>query len=118
MLMFLLLFCFRYLKPDIEKKSKHKTSVMKRTLNPEFNEVRPPQLLPSAERQRAPPSHSSAVNKLAPFTSAVKVSFISGPARRRRRWRMNLLHVVFLSEEITRVSPTSADERPTALLWH
>lgn len=34
-------FCFvRYLKPDIEKKSKHKTAVMKRTLNPEFNEVR------------------------------------------------------------------------------
>uniref|UniRef100_A0A3Q3C2C0 Double C2-like domains, alpha n=2 Tax=Haplochromis burtoni TaxID=8153 RepID=A0A3Q3C2C0_HAPBU len=27
-----------YLKPDIEKKSKHKTAVMKRTLNPEFNE--------------------------------------------------------------------------------
>lgn len=29
----------RYLKPDIEKKSKHKTTVMKKTLNPEFNEV-------------------------------------------------------------------------------
>ncbi|XP_038151155.1 double C2-like domain-containing protein alpha isoform X2 [Cyprinodon tularosa] len=27
-----------YLKPDIEKKSKHKTAVMKKTLNPEFNE--------------------------------------------------------------------------------
>ncbi|XP_030064581.1 double C2-like domain-containing protein alpha [Microcaecilia unicolor] len=27
-----------YLKPDIEKKSKHKTSVKKKTLNPEFNE--------------------------------------------------------------------------------
>ncbi|XP_019721972.1 double C2-like domain-containing protein alpha [Hippocampus comes] len=27
-----------YLKPDIHKKSKHKTAVMKRTLNPEFNE--------------------------------------------------------------------------------
>uniref|UniRef100_A0A8C2WC53 Double C2-like domains, alpha n=1 Tax=Cyclopterus lumpus TaxID=8103 RepID=A0A8C2WC53_CYCLU len=27
-----------YLKPDIQKKSKHKTSVMKKTLNPEFNE--------------------------------------------------------------------------------
>ncbi|XP_074551981.1 double C2-like domain-containing protein alpha [Halichoeres trimaculatus] len=27
-----------YLKPDIEKKSKHKTTVMKKTLNPEFNE--------------------------------------------------------------------------------
>eukprot|EP00064_Thunnus_orientalis_P015093 superscaffoldBa00002736_g15142 len=28
----------RYLKPDIQKKSKHKTTVMKKTLNPEFNE--------------------------------------------------------------------------------
>ncbi|XP_043943869.1 double C2-like domain-containing protein alpha isoform X2 [Protopterus annectens] len=27
-----------YLKPDLEKKSKHKTSVKKKTLNPEFNE--------------------------------------------------------------------------------
>ncbi|KAJ1125444.1 hypothetical protein NDU88_003876 [Pleurodeles waltl] len=27
-----------YLKPDVEKKSKHKTSVKKKTLNPEFNE--------------------------------------------------------------------------------
>ncbi|XP_056144521.1 double C2-like domain-containing protein alpha [Lampris incognitus] len=27
-----------YLKPDIEKKSKHKTAVIKKTLNPEFNE--------------------------------------------------------------------------------
>ncbi|XP_058510055.1 double C2-like domain-containing protein alpha [Solea solea] len=27
-----------YLKPDVQKKSKHKTSVMKKTLNPEFNE--------------------------------------------------------------------------------
>uniref|UniRef100_A0A8C4DP05 C2 domain-containing protein n=1 Tax=Dicentrarchus labrax TaxID=13489 RepID=A0A8C4DP05_DICLA len=27
-----------YLKPDIQKKSKHKTTVMKKTLNPEFNE--------------------------------------------------------------------------------
>ncbi|XP_077386201.1 double C2-like domain-containing protein alpha isoform X1 [Festucalex cinctus] len=27
-----------YLKPDIHKKSKHKTAVMKKTLNPEFNE--------------------------------------------------------------------------------
>ncbi|XP_074158325.1 double C2-like domain-containing protein alpha isoform X2 [Sminthopsis crassicaudata] len=27
-----------YLRPDIEKKSKHKTSVKKKTLNPEFNE--------------------------------------------------------------------------------
>lgn len=30
----------RYLKPDILKTSKHKTAVMKKTLNPEFNEVR------------------------------------------------------------------------------
>ncbi|CAI9607506.1 unnamed protein product [Staurois parvus] len=27
-----------YLKPDVEKKSKHKTAVKKKTLNPEFNE--------------------------------------------------------------------------------
>ncbi|XP_056871114.1 double C2-like domain-containing protein alpha [Takifugu flavidus] len=27
-----------YLKPDIQKKSKHKTAVVKKTLNPEFNE--------------------------------------------------------------------------------
>ncbi|XP_061567488.1 double C2-like domain-containing protein alpha [Cololabis saira] len=27
-----------YLKPDLQKKSKHKTAVMKKTLNPEFNE--------------------------------------------------------------------------------
>ncbi|XP_031417026.1 double C2-like domain-containing protein alpha [Clupea harengus] len=27
-----------YLKPDVEKKSKHKTAVIKKTLNPEFNE--------------------------------------------------------------------------------
>ncbi|XP_028268148.1 double C2-like domain-containing protein alpha [Parambassis ranga] len=27
-----------YLKPDIQKKSKHKTAVMRKTLNPEFNE--------------------------------------------------------------------------------
>lgn len=31
----------RYLKPDVQKKSKHKTAVVKKTLNPEFNEVRP-----------------------------------------------------------------------------
>ena len=33
--------CFhcRYLKPDEDKKSKHKTAVKKKTLNPEFNEV-------------------------------------------------------------------------------
>ncbi|NWR73301.1 DOC2B protein, partial [Centropus unirufus] len=29
-----------YLKPDEDKKSKHKTAVKKKTLNPEFNEVR------------------------------------------------------------------------------
>ncbi|XP_041092555.1 double C2-like domain-containing protein beta [Polyodon spathula] len=28
-----------YLKPDVDKKSKHKTAVKKKTLNPEFNEV-------------------------------------------------------------------------------
>ncbi|XP_067419938.1 double C2-like domain-containing protein alpha isoform X2 [Emydura macquarii macquarii] len=28
-----------YLRPDVEKKSKHKTSVKKKTLNPEYNEV-------------------------------------------------------------------------------
>lgn len=33
------LYC-RYLKPDVDKKSKHKTAVKKKTLNPEFNEVR------------------------------------------------------------------------------
>ncbi|XP_056157633.1 double C2-like domain-containing protein beta, partial [Lampris incognitus] len=27
-----------YLKPDLQKKSKHKTAVIKKTLNPEFNE--------------------------------------------------------------------------------
>ncbi|GAA6076271.1 double C2-like domain-containing protein alpha [Tachysurus ichikawai] len=27
-----------YLKPDVQKKSKHKTAVIKKTLNPEFNE--------------------------------------------------------------------------------
>ena len=31
--------CLRYLKPDVHKKSKHKTAVIKKTLNPEFNEV-------------------------------------------------------------------------------
>nr|XP_019968162.1 PREDICTED: double C2-like domain-containing protein beta [Paralichthys olivaceus] len=30
--------CLRYLKPDVHKKSKHKTAVIKKTLNPEFNE--------------------------------------------------------------------------------
>lgn len=29
----------RYLRPDVDKKSKHKTCVKKKTLNPEFNEV-------------------------------------------------------------------------------
>ncbi len=33
------LLCCRYLKPDENKKSKHKTAVKKKTLNPEFNEV-------------------------------------------------------------------------------
>lgn len=28
-----------YLRPDVDKKSKHKTCVKKKTLNPEFNEV-------------------------------------------------------------------------------
>lgn len=32
----------RYLKPDENKKSKHKTAVKKKTLNPEFNEVTNP----------------------------------------------------------------------------
>ncbi|XP_055360226.1 double C2-like domain-containing protein alpha isoform X4 [Betta splendens] len=31
-----------YLKPDVHKKSKHKTAVIKKTLNPEFNESWPP----------------------------------------------------------------------------
>lgn len=34
------LLSFRYLKPDENKKSKHKTAVKKKTLNPEFNEVK------------------------------------------------------------------------------
>ena len=34
------LLCCRYLKPDENKKSKHKTAVKKKTLNPEFNEVK------------------------------------------------------------------------------
>lgn len=59
----------RYLKPDIEKKSKHKTAVMKRTLNPEFNEVRSPQLLPSAERQ------------LCPHTAVLLTSSLHSPQR-------------------------------------
>lgn len=29
----------RYLRPDVDKKSKHKTCVKKKTLNPEFHEV-------------------------------------------------------------------------------
>lgn len=33
------LLSYRYLKPDENKKSKHKTAVKKKTLNPEFNEV-------------------------------------------------------------------------------
>lgn len=33
------LYLGRYLKPDVEKKSKHKTTVKKKTLNPEYNEV-------------------------------------------------------------------------------
>ena len=32
--------CFRYLKPDRDKKSKFKTAVKKKTLNPEYHEVR------------------------------------------------------------------------------
>lgn len=40
MLLLLLFVFFRYLKPDSEKKSKHKTAVIKKTLNPEFNQVR------------------------------------------------------------------------------
>ena len=32
--------CCRYLKPDNSKKSKRKTHTLKKTLNPEFNEVR------------------------------------------------------------------------------
>lgn len=31
---------FSYLKPDVHKKSKRRTSVKKKTLNPEYNEVR------------------------------------------------------------------------------
>ena len=31
--------CCRYLKPDKQKKSKYKTKVKPKTLNPEFNEV-------------------------------------------------------------------------------
>ena len=30
---------FSYLKPDVHKKSKKRTSVKKKTLNPEYNEV-------------------------------------------------------------------------------
>lgn len=40
----------RYLKPDVQKKSKHETAVVKKTLNPESNEVRP-----AAEVQIADP---------------------------------------------------------------
>ena len=32
-------FVFSYLKPDVHKKSKKRTSVKKKTLNPEYNEV-------------------------------------------------------------------------------
>lgn len=45
----------RYLKPDENKKSKHKTAVKKKTLNPEFNEVINPQ-----------PHHSQAAVPLQP----------------------------------------------------
>lgn len=31
-----------WLKPDMGKKAKHKTQIKKKTLNPEFNEVRRP----------------------------------------------------------------------------
>lgn len=37
---------FRYLKPDENKKSKHKTAVKKKTLNPEFNEVKSTTMAP------------------------------------------------------------------------
>ena len=35
-----------WLKPDMGKKAKHKTQIKKKTLNPEFNEVRLPHFLP------------------------------------------------------------------------
>ena len=33
-------YLFSYLKPDLNKKSKRRTSVKRKTLNPEYNEVR------------------------------------------------------------------------------
>lgn len=41
----LLSLCISVLQPDMGKKSKYKTSVKKKTLNPEFNEVSKPHLL-------------------------------------------------------------------------
>ncbi|NXF30742.1 DOC2B protein, partial [Nyctibius bracteatus] len=44
-----------YLKPDEDKKSKHKTAVKKKTLNPEFNEVGFQQLWLSPGTELTPP---------------------------------------------------------------
>lgn len=55
----------RYLKPDENKKSKHKTAVKKKTLNPEFNEVTNPQ-----------PGHRKAAAS-APFTRYLLLGWLA-----------------------------------------
>ncbi|NXG42936.1 DOC2B protein, partial [Psilopogon haemacephalus] len=51
-----------YLKPDEDKKSKHKTAVKKKTLNPEFNEV----TLPGDPAPPGTPWHPLPVSALTP----------------------------------------------------
>lgn len=55
-----------WLKPDMGKKAKHKTQIKKKTLNPEFNEVRLPRFVNIScvrERKRLPTRMPSSAPK-------------------------------------------------------
>ncbi|NWS03639.1 RP3A protein, partial [Motacilla alba] len=71
-----------YLKPDEDKKSKHKTAVKKKTLNPEFNEHPPRHLSASLAELMLPPHLSLS---LSPSQGGVVLG-INAKGERLKHW--------------------------------
>lgn len=69
----------RYLKPDENKKSKHKTAVKKKTLNPEFNEVTNPQPRHSKAAAPAPVTRDLLLGRLSASSPASPSPRLTSP---------------------------------------